>query len=164
MRRRSFALLARPLAATWLGLVAACFDAPAATVMFTCDVASEPACPAGYTCQSDGCCHADGSDVAAHAGECMLGGATDVSASATATAGSSSSAGSSEGSTGSGSTGSGSTGSGSNGSSSTGSASESSSGADASSSGGADSGSSSGGSSSGGGSTGTAGSSGSTSI
>ncbi len=163
MRRRSSAPLARPLAATWLGLVAACFDAPAAAVMFTCDVASEPACPAGYTCQSDGCCHADGSDVAAHAGECMLGGATDVSASATATAGSSSSAGS-EGSTGSGSTGSGSTGSGSNGSSSTGSASESSSGADASSSGGADSGSSSGGSSSGGGSTGTAGSSGSTSI
>lgn len=163
MRRRSLAPLARPLAAIWLGLVAACFDAPAAAVMFTCDVASEPACPAGYTCQSDGCCHADGSDVAAHAGECMLGGATDVSASATATAGSSSSAGS-EGSTGSGSTGSGSTGSGSNGSSSTGSASESSSGADASSSGGADSGSSSGGSSSGGGSTGTAGSSGSTSI
>ena len=158
MRRRSLAPLARPLAAIWLGLVAACFDAPAAAVMFTCDVASEPACPAGYTCQSDGCCHADGSDVAAHAGECMLGGATDVSASATATAGSSSSAGSE------GSTGSGSTGSGSNGSSSTGSASESSSGADASSSGGADSGSSSGGSSSGGGSTGTAGSSGSTSI
>ena len=158
MRRRSLAPLARPLAAIWLGLVAACFDAPAAAVMFTCDVASEPACPAGYTCQSDGCCHADGSDVAAHAGECMLGGATDVSASATATAGSSSSAGSE------GSTGSGSTGSGSNGSSSTGGASESSSGADASSSGGADSGSSSGGSSSGGGSTGTAGSSGSTSI
>ena len=52
------------------GLVASCFDAPSADVMFSCDPASAPACPDGYTCESDGCCHRDGSDFSAHAGEC----------------------------------------------------------------------------------------------
>lgn len=52
------------------GLVASCFDAPSADVMFSCDPASAPACPDGYTCESDGCCHRDGSDFSANAGLC----------------------------------------------------------------------------------------------
>jgi hypothetical protein len=52
------------------GLVASCFDAPSAAVMFSCDPASAPACPDGYTCEADGCCHRNGTDVSEHAGEC----------------------------------------------------------------------------------------------
>lgn len=61
------------------GLVASCFDAPSADVMFSCDPASAPACPDGYTCESDGCCHRDGSDSSANAGLCRTGadGGTD---------------------------------------------------------------------------------------
>jgi hypothetical protein len=33
--------------------------------MFGC-VDDEAACPVGYTCEADGCCHRDGSDVDAH--------------------------------------------------------------------------------------------------
>ena len=59
------------------GATSACFTAPAADVMFSCDPASSPQCPASYTCEADGCCHRDGSDVAAHLGECKLQGGTD---------------------------------------------------------------------------------------
>jgi hypothetical protein len=66
----------------------ACFNAPAADVMFGC-VDDEAACPAGYTCEADGCCHRDGSDVEAHLGECQLGGgqATEATSSASSTSG-----------------------------------------------------------------------------
>jgi hypothetical protein len=57
----------------------ACFNAPGAAVMFACDPAGEAACPDGYTCEEDGCCHRDGGDVAANAGQghVNLGGATE---------------------------------------------------------------------------------------
>lgn len=59
------------------GLLVGCFDAPAAAVMFSCDPESAPSCPDGYACEADGCCHRNGSDVAAHLGECKLQGGTD---------------------------------------------------------------------------------------
>lgn len=64
----------------WLGLglgvvlAGACFDAPRPAVQFSCDPVDAPQCPAGYTCEADGCCHLDGSDYAEHAGRCQLGG------------------------------------------------------------------------------------------
>ena len=58
------------------GIVVGCFDAPAADVMFSCDPATAPACPDGYSCEADGCCHRDGTDVAANLGACKLGGDT----------------------------------------------------------------------------------------
>jgi hypothetical protein len=70
------------------GFVASCFDAPSADVMFSCDPDTAPACPDGYTCESDGCCHRDGSDFSAHAGECKTvatDGATSLLTSATGT-------------------------------------------------------------------------------
>ena len=63
---RSLRLLAVGLAgATW-----GCFSAPSADVLFSCDPESAPQCPPEYTCQSDGCCHRDGSDVDASRGAC----------------------------------------------------------------------------------------------
>ena len=57
------------------GLAAgACFNPPTDAVMFSCDPAGSSACPAGYTCQSDGCCHRDGTDDPADQGACKLGG------------------------------------------------------------------------------------------
>ncbi|HEY0132950.1 MAG TPA: hypothetical protein VGB85_02685 [Nannocystis sp.] len=50
----------------------ACFNPPAAAVMFSCDPAAAT-CPDGYTCEADGCCHRDGSDVEADFGGCGLG-------------------------------------------------------------------------------------------
>jgi hypothetical protein len=62
------------LAALSLGTaLGACFNPPAAAVMFSCPDAASP-CPAGYSCEADGCCHRDGSDVAADYGACGLGG------------------------------------------------------------------------------------------
>jgi hypothetical protein len=64
----------------WLGLVlgatlaGACFDAPRPAVQFSCDPVEAPQCPAGYSCEADGCCHRHGSDYEAHAGACKLGG------------------------------------------------------------------------------------------
>jgi hypothetical protein len=58
----------------------ACFNPPAADVMFTCDLEAAPACPDGYTCQDDGCCHRDGSDVEANRGACRIGGGPDPTA------------------------------------------------------------------------------------
>jgi hypothetical protein len=64
----------------WSGLVlgavlaGACFDAPQPAVQFSCDPADSPECPPGYSCEADGCCHLDGSDYAAHEGDCQLGG------------------------------------------------------------------------------------------
>ena len=63
------------LAALALGTaLGACFNPPAAATMFACDPATAPACPSGYRCEADGCCHRDGSDVAAELGSCRLGG------------------------------------------------------------------------------------------
>jgi hypothetical protein len=56
------------------GLAAACFEAPSDSVVFSCDPESAPACPPGYTCEEDGCCHRDGSDVEEHFGKCRLSG------------------------------------------------------------------------------------------
>ena len=57
------------------GLAAgACFNPPSAAVMFACDPSGSSACPAGYTCRDDGCCHKDGTDDPADDGACKLGG------------------------------------------------------------------------------------------
>jgi hypothetical protein len=56
-----------------LGAISACFNAPAGDVLFSCASGDEPACPQGYSCESDGCCHRDGSDVQAGYGDCALG-------------------------------------------------------------------------------------------
>lgn len=58
-----------------LGL-AACFDLPADDVTFSCDPQGASACPDGYRCEDDGCCHRIGSDVSASLGACALGGGT----------------------------------------------------------------------------------------
>ncbi|MCX4242843.1 hypothetical protein [Paraliomyxa miuraensis] len=64
------------LALGWaLGSTGACFDAPMPAVQFSCDPDEAPACPTGYTCEADGCCHRDGSNVDEHRGQCQLGGA-----------------------------------------------------------------------------------------
>ncbi len=91
-----------------LGLGGACFSAPQPAVQFSCDLASAPECPEGYTCEADGCCHRDGSDYDAHAGQCQLGGGLltagsgstgDSSGSESSSSGGSSSGGSSSGAT-----------------------------------------------------------------
>lgn len=56
------------LAAVW-----GCFSAPSADVLFSCDPEAAPECPPGYSCESDGCCHRDGSDVDASRGACGAG-------------------------------------------------------------------------------------------
>jgi len=53
------------LAAAW-----GCFSPPSADVLFSCDPDDAPECPPDYTCQADGCCHRDGSDVDASPGAC----------------------------------------------------------------------------------------------
>lgn len=94
------------LAALLLGILGACFDAPDGPVMFSCDPDEAPACPSGYTCESDGCCHKNGSDVDANLGACKLApsteattvltvSTTDASSSETSATGSSDSTGSS---------------------------------------------------------------------
>lgn len=60
------------LALAWL--VPACFSPPNDDVLFACDPVDDPRCPEGYTCESDGCCHKNGTDVAASLGACGLGG------------------------------------------------------------------------------------------
>lgn len=84
------------VAAAW-----GCFTAPSADVLFSCDPDDAPECPPRYTCQPDGCCHRDGSDVEASRGACNSGATsgfdpsdTDPSSSSTQTdPGSSSTAG-----------------------------------------------------------------------
>lgn len=55
------------------GGLAACFDPPSAAVLFSCDPDNAPACPPGYTCEIDGCCHRDGGDFEEHRNECRVG-------------------------------------------------------------------------------------------
>ena len=55
---------------------AGCFTAPSADVQFSCDLDDAPACPPGYSCEADGCCHRDGTDVQATFGDCKLEGGT----------------------------------------------------------------------------------------
>lgn len=68
------------LAAVW-----GCFSAPSADVLFACDPDNAPECPPDYTCESDGCCHRNGSDVDASAGACNSGGTSGFDPSATDT-------------------------------------------------------------------------------
>lgn len=56
------------LAAAW-----GCFSAPSADVLFSCDPDDAPQCPPEYTCESDGCCHRNGSDVDASRNACNSG-------------------------------------------------------------------------------------------
>lgn len=56
------------------GAEISCFQAPSDDVSFSCDPEDAPECPNGYTCERDGCCHRDGSDVEANLGACALGG------------------------------------------------------------------------------------------
>ncbi len=55
-----------------LGFFAACFTPPDSDVLFSCEPDSAPTCPEKYTCEVDGCCHRDGSDVEASFGACRL--------------------------------------------------------------------------------------------
>lgn len=68
------------LAALW-----GCFSAPSADVLFACDPASAPQCPPDYTCESDGCCHRNGSDVQESAGACNSAGTSGFDPSGTDT-------------------------------------------------------------------------------
>ncbi len=68
------------LAAVW-----GCFSAPSADVLFACDPDNAPECPPDYTCESDGCCHRNGSDVDASAGACNSGGTSGFDPSASGT-------------------------------------------------------------------------------
>lgn len=62
--------------AALIGLVVgggiSCFNPPSADVLFSC--AEQGECPDGYSCEEDGCCHRDGSDVDENLGSCALGG------------------------------------------------------------------------------------------
>jgi hypothetical protein len=98
----------RTLAALLVGMVAACFDAPAAVVMFSCEPGDAPQCPPGYTCKQDGCCHKDGTDFATFEGQCRFAGMTE-SATGTSVGSSDSSDGTATGATTSGATTSGAT-------------------------------------------------------
>ncbi|MEM6292894.1 MAG: hypothetical protein AAGA54_16585 [Myxococcota bacterium] len=100
---------------------AGCFTAPSADVQFSCDPEDAPACPPGYACEADGCCHRDGTDVQATFGDCKLEGGsggfpttdtdpggsgstgadTDDAASSSSTAGTTGTTGTTSGSTGS---------------------------------------------------------------
>ncbi len=65
--------------------------------MFSCSSEVDAVCPDGYTCEADGCCHRDGSDVAAEFGGCGLGkgdsaGPTTAATDATTTSSASTSA------------------------------------------------------------------------
>jgi hypothetical protein len=62
--------------------LAACFNAPADAVLFAC-TPEAPDCPTDYSCADDGCCHRDGSDIAANYGACGLGGPATGPASST---------------------------------------------------------------------------------
>ena len=73
----------------------ACFNAPDDPVLFTCDPKTAPACPDGYGCADDGCCHRDGSDIEADRNSCRIGGA--MSATDGASSGGSTSGGSTSG-------------------------------------------------------------------
>lgn len=66
-------MIVRLALAMSVGALAACFNAPAFEVMFRCASGDEPACPPGYGCESDLCCHKDGSDIETNYGACALG-------------------------------------------------------------------------------------------
>ncbi len=81
IRRRASLVLAFGLGlGLSLGAGAGCFQAPADDVLFACEPDASDgsdACPSGYRCESDGCCHKIGSDVDANLGACALGGETE---------------------------------------------------------------------------------------
>jgi len=60
-----------------VGLLASCFRPPDPDVLFSCDPDGAPACPEDYSCEDDGCCHKNGSDVEASLGACRLAPGTD---------------------------------------------------------------------------------------
>ena len=101
LRARARAVLLACSLAVLAGLAAgACFNPPSAAVMFACDPAGSSACPAGYTCQDDGCCHKDGTDDPADDGACKLGGGGGATSDATSATGSTGSTGAAPSSTG----------------------------------------------------------------
>ena len=53
-----------------------CFSPPSDDVLFACEPEGDDRCPEGYSCQQDGCCHKEGTDVEASFGACALGGQT----------------------------------------------------------------------------------------
>jgi hypothetical protein len=59
--------------ASAIALLTACFAAPNPPVLFACEPEGAAACPSGYTCHIDGCCHRDGSDLDEHEGACRIG-------------------------------------------------------------------------------------------
>lgn len=64
----------RLLLALVAGIALACFQPPKDDVLFSCDPIDDDRCPTGYTCEADGCCHKNGTDVQATYGACGLGG------------------------------------------------------------------------------------------
>lgn len=86
---------ARLLIALVLGTgVGACFNEPAADVMFACEANGEAACPVGYTCAEDGCCHRDGTEVTGdNFGMCKIGGQMGTTGAMTGTTGTTSTTG-----------------------------------------------------------------------
>ena len=63
----------RALLTLGLTSVVGCFTPPNPPVLFACEPDGAAACPEGYACQADGCCHRIGSDYEQHQGECRLG-------------------------------------------------------------------------------------------
>ena len=61
-----------------VGVCAGCFTEPMPDVSFACFPGEDDPCPDGYSCEDDGCCHAEGSDIAANRGACSLTSAFDT--------------------------------------------------------------------------------------
>jgi hypothetical protein len=59
---------------TALAAAPACFNPPAGQVQFSCEPEGGSACPDGYECRSDGCCHRQDSPEGDTEGACKLGG------------------------------------------------------------------------------------------
>jgi len=60
------------LLVTSLAVPLACFDPPDRAVQFRCESMGADACPSGYRCEADGCCHRAGSDLEANWNACYI--------------------------------------------------------------------------------------------
>lgn len=74
MHRRAFTLATLALGLALAAIEPACFRPPSDDVLFSCEPMGDDRCPDGYSCEADGCCHRNGSDVEANFGACALGG------------------------------------------------------------------------------------------
>ena len=64
---------ARVVLGALLGLgLGACFQAPGGPVLFSCEPGGKSACPPGYECRSDDCCHDVDTPPGADLGACKL--------------------------------------------------------------------------------------------